>query len=123
MLEWVAAGCTARLVNLYGTTECSAWAFAAEYPLDAAALRALSWEGRLAIGTALDATDWEVRNGELWIGGNARRCWVGSPLDDPPRLPCTNKGRECPYFGADRCRGQCGPGFQAAADRGPCACP
>ena len=98
MAAWLEAGCEAQLANLYGTTECSSWSFALLVPRDAVSVRTLAWQCQLPIGDALDATEWAVRplggpggedvaegEGELYMGGLARRCCVGSPTAAPLR--------------------------------------
>jgi acyl-CoA synthetase len=69
--------------NVYGTTECSVWAFL--YQLQPT----VNYSKGVPIGEPLRDTSYQIclddeRNEELWIGGIRRQCFVGTEDDSAP---------------------------------------
>ena len=69
--QWHTEGCTADLFNIYGTTECSIWAALHRVTFDS-----YIDDAHCVIGEPLDDTELHVRDGRLFIGGEARLCHV-----------------------------------------------
>lgn len=82
LIAWLQSQSTTRptpplrlqIWNIYGTTECSVWA---SMCLMNDLENAVDLDGNVSLGVALRGAILESREGELWLGGEQRRCLVG----------------------------------------------